>query len=150
MTRSKETAETVVRARGHENVAATHASTFEVTAEDFLTPAGDCIVGVKADSAPAEFPEPFRAACRDADARITATLEVRDEAGNGDLTETVVGQGHPDLTFEDDTSMVFRTSDYVDDRTVMIESEKAAADLDRAFVSRLAAGADLRVLLRVE
>ncbi len=31
---------TVIHARGHENVTAQHASTFEVTSDDFLTPAG--------------------------------------------------------------------------------------------------------------
>jgi len=55
----------VIRARGHEHVAATHESTFEVTTDDWLTPAGDCIVGIEADRAPADFDADFVAACRD-------------------------------------------------------------------------------------
>lgn len=155
MTGSTETTDekpvaTAVHARGHANVSATHASTFEVTTENFLTPAGDCIVGIDADAAPADFPDTFREACRSHDARVTAVLDVRDEAGDDtEHTDTIAGRGHPDLTFANETSMVFRTSDYVDDRTVMIGADKAAGDLDRDLVDLLAAGAELRLVLRV-
>ena len=142
--------ETIVHARGHANVSGTHASTLEVTSEAFLTPAGDCIVAVGADPTPADFPEAFRAACRSHEARITLALEVHDTTSDRVHTETVSGRGHSDLTLADDTSMVIRTSDYVDDRTVMVSAEKAAGDLDRGLVEALAAGADLRVVLRVE
>ncbi|OYR88205.1 hypothetical protein DJ71_05040, partial [Halorubrum sp. E3] len=66
----------VVRAVGHEHVTAEHASTLELTTDDWLTPAGDCIVGVEADRTPREFSAAFRDACRDANATITATVAV--------------------------------------------------------------------------
>ena len=50
----------VVRARGHENVTAEHVSTLEFTSDDFLTPAGDCILAVEADRVPADFDDAFR------------------------------------------------------------------------------------------
>src|SRR6056297_3308118 len=106
--------EETVRAVGHENVTARHASTFEVTTDDYLTPAGDCILGIEADRAPADFAEEFVAACQHADATIAANFETEEYA------ETVVGRGHPDLSFENDRSAVGRTSDYVDDRTVLV------------------------------
>ena len=126
----------VVHARGHENVMAEHASTLEVTSDDFLTPAGDCILAVEAGRAPAAFSESFVAACRDADATVTATLEA------GGHRERVVGRGDPDLSFENERSHVLRTSDYVDDRTVMVGADAAAADLDRGLVAALGEGAD--------
>ena len=46
--------EQVVRAGGHENVTAEHGSTFEVTSDDWMTPAGDCILAVEADAVPAD------------------------------------------------------------------------------------------------
>jgi len=134
----------VIHARGHEHVSAAHASTFEVTTDDFLTPAGDCILGIEADRAPADFDPEFVAACRDADATITATL-----AADGHR-ETVTGRGDPDLTFESDRSAVGRTSDYVDDRTVLVGAEFAAEGFDRDLVAALAGGADLTVTLSVE
>jgi hypothetical protein len=139
----------VIRARGHENVSGRHASTFEVTSDDWLTPAGDCILSVEADRVPADFDDDFVAACRDRDAEITATLEV--ETGDGEtLSETVVGRGHPELTFESDRSAVGRTSDYVDDRTVLVDAEGAAADFDRDLVSALVDGATATFTLSVD
>ena len=136
--------EQVVRASGHENVTAEHGSTFEVTSDDWLTPAGDCILAVEADVVPADFDESFVAACRSPEATITATLR----AGGGE--QTVEGRGHPDLTFDDDRSLVARTSTYVDDRTVMVEADATAAALDRELVAALADGADFECILRVE
>jgi hypothetical protein len=136
--------EEVVRARGHEHVLGEHVSTFEVTTDDWLTPAGDCILGVDADRAPADFDEAFVEACRDPDATVTATLEVAGE------TQRVVGRGHPDLTFRSERSAVVRTSDYVDERTVLVDADHAAADVDRDLVAALADGADLTLTLAVE
>lgn len=134
----------VIHAQGHENVSAAHASTFEVTTDDYLTPAGDCILGIEADRAPANFDPAFVAACQHEDATITATFEV------GEYSETVSGRGDPDLSFESDRSAVGRTSDYVDDRTVMVGAEFAAEGFDRELVAVLADGADLTVTLSVE
>ena len=131
-------------ARGHEHVRAAHESTFELTSDDWLTPAGDCIVGVEADTTPADLPTAFTEACRDEAAVITVTLAA------GGVEETVTGHGDPDLTFAGERSMVFRTSGYVDDRTVLVGADAAAADLDRNLVDALEAGADLTVTLRVE
>lgn len=136
--------ECTVDAIGHENVAATHTSTWEVTTDDFLTPAGDCILAVEADAAPADVDPEFVEACRDPEATITARFEAD---GHVDV---VTGRGHPDLAFVDDRGFVGRTSDYVDDRTVMVHADKAAADLDRDLVAALAAGADLTLTMRVE
>ena len=136
--------EEVVRATGHEHVRAAHASTFEVTTDDWLTPAGDCIVGVESDRAPADFDPAFVDACADADARITVTLAA------GGVTERVAASGHPDLDLSSDRSLVVRTRDYVDERTVAVGADAAAADLDRNLVAALADGADLTVRLAVE
>jgi hypothetical protein len=136
--------EEVINATGHPNVTAEHTSTFEVTTDDFLTPAGDCILAVEADRAPAAFDDAFVEACRDADATITAELAV------GEHTETVVGSGHPDLTFESERSAVGRTSDYVDERTVMIDADSPALGFDRDLVAALADGADATLTLTVE
>ncbi len=132
-----------IHAHGHEHVQATHQSTFEVTSDDYLTPAGDCILGIKSDCVPARFDSAFVSACQNATATITARIEV---AG---IVETVTGRGDPALTFDSDRSLVGRTSEYVDGRTVLVEADAAAADLDRDLVAALAAGADLVLTLEV-
>ena len=147
----------VVRATGHENVTAEHASTVEFTTDDWLTPAGDCIVGVAADRTPRDFSAEFREACRDAEATITAeiavgspddeTVALDDPAHAG----AIVGRGDPDLTLLDDRSMVARTSAYTDDeRTVLVDGNAAAGDLDRDLVDALAAGAPAALRLTVD
>jgi len=94
----------VVRAVGHENITAEHASTVELTTDDWLTPAGDCIVGVEADRTPRDFSTSFREACQEADATITATFAVGepgDEAVDVDdpaYVAEIAGRGDPDLT----------------------------------------------------
>lgn len=136
--------EETVRAHGHDHVAAEHESTLELTTDDFLTPAGDCILGIEADRAPVDFADEFVDACRDADATITLVLEADGHR------EAVTGSGHPDLEFDNDRSMVARTSTYVDDRTILVDADTAAADVDRDLVAALADGADLTATLRVE
>jgi len=133
-----------VHATGHENVTAEHESTFELTSDDWLTPAGDCILGVEAGPVPVAFDEAFASACQSRDATISVELSV-----NG-YTQRIEGSGHPELTFESDRSMVVRTSDYVDDRTIAVDADAAAADIDREIVSALAEGAEIECLLTVE
>lgn len=133
-----------LQARGHEHVSAAHESTFEVTSDEFLTPAGDCIVGIESDAVPAEFPPAFVASCQSVEATITIDLEADGH------TDRVVARGDPALTFDSDRSLVVRTSDYVDDRTVAVEADAAAADLDRALIDALADGAALDVEMSVE
>jgi len=133
-----------LQAHGHEHVSAAHESTFEVTSDDFLTPAGDCIVGIESDAVPSEFPSAFVTACQSAEATITIELSAADH------TDRVTARGDPDLTFASDRSLVVRTSDYVDDRTVAIEADAAATDLDRALIDALADGAALTVAVSVE
>ncbi|ADD03906.1 DUF371 family protein [Natrialba magadii ATCC 43099] len=134
----------VINAQGHEHVSAEHASTFEVTTDDYLTPAGDCILAINADRAPADFDPDFIDACQDADATITVTIEADGH------TETVTGRGDPALEYTNDRSAVGRTSEYVDDRTIMVDAEFAAEGFDRDLVEALAAGADVTVTFRVE
>ncbi|MFU8867151.1 DUF371 domain-containing protein [Natronococcus sp.] len=134
----------VIRARGHEHVSADHASTFEVTTDDYLTPAGDCILAIEADRAPADFDPEFVDACRDAEATITVEIEADGHR------ESVEGRGDPDLEFTNERSAVGRTSDYVDDRTILVGAEFAAEGFDRELVDALADGADVTVTIAVE
>ena len=136
--------EEVIRGQGHEHVSAEHASTFELTSDDYLTPAGDCILGIEADRVPADFDEEFVAACRSHDATITVTLETEAHS------DRIEGRGHPDIELTNERSAVGRTSDYVDDRTIVVGADKAAGDLDRDLVAALADGAAVTMTIAVE
>jgi len=136
--------EEVIHARGHEHVSAKHSSTFEVTTDDYLTPAGDCILAIDADRSPADFDAEFIAACQNAEASITITLEADGH------TQTITGRGDPDLELSSERSMVGRTSTYIDERTILLEASSAAEGIDRELVAALAAGNAVTATLSVE
>jgi hypothetical protein len=121
----------VLYARGHENVLATHKTTFEVTKEATLTKRGDCILAVEATKAAADLPIEFKEAARKEDAQITVTIEA------DELKETVKAKGNPKLTFTHPTDLVVRKSGYVCGRTLAIKADKAASDFSRRFVEKL-------------
>ncbi len=127
----------VVRFKGHTNIKATHRTTLEITKDDHLTPRGDCIIGVSANKALSEFSERFKEIARSPGSRII--LLIADEQGNHDV---IIGEGHPDLTFNDSTKIIVRKSSYVAPNTVMIRANKAAKDISRDLVSTLRKGGE--------
>lgn len=120
-----------VTAWGHENVLSLHETTIEVTMEPDLTKRGDCIIGVSADGGLLDLSDDFKSAARDSNAKIKVTFTA------GDIKETVVGRGHPGLSFTHKTDMVIRKSDFICDRTLMIHADKSAAELDRKLINLL-------------
>ena len=121
----------VFSARGHENIEATHKTTFEVTKEATLTKQGDCIIAVESTRAAADLPFEFKEAARKEGARITVTIRA------GELKEIVKAKGSPQLQFTHPTDLVVRKSSYVCDRTLAIGADKAASDFSRKLVEKL-------------
>ncbi|MFB6254714.1 MAG: DUF371 domain-containing protein [Halobacteriaceae archaeon] len=131
-------------AEGNSKITATHESTFEFTQETYMTATGDCILGINCDIVPADFSSDFRTACQHESSTIKAVLETPNHR------EVIKGSGHPDLQLTNSTSMVGRTSSYIDDRTIMINADKAAQDLDRDFIAELQNGCTITVTLSVK
>jgi hypothetical protein len=134
----------VVHGHGRPNITGTHRSTFEVTRDEDISAAADCIIAVGADKGAATLSEPFKKAAARDDAFITCTIE------SGGFRDTVTGWGSKDMTFTVEDSMVFRVSNYVCGRTVMIYADKPAARLDRNLIKALRAENNLVIELKVE
>jgi uncharacterized protein len=134
----------VIHARGHWNVTATHRSTFEVTTETDMSLAGDCIVAVGADKGASSFSEEFKIAAANDDSYMIARIIC------DDYTDIIMGWGSAAMTFTDPRSMVFRVSDFVCGRTVMIHADKPAVRLNRDLVKALAEGKDVVIEITVE
>ncbi|MEM1873507.1 MAG: DUF371 domain-containing protein [Acidilobaceae archaeon] len=130
----------VFRAEGHPNVSARHETTIEVTREDYLTPRGDCIIGVKSELSARDLPEWFKEEARRG-SLIVAVFCAES------VCDSVVGRGSPEMSFADDKRIVLRRSAYVGPETVMIKASRAAAHLSRELVARLSRGAELEVFL---
>ncbi|MBD3261465.1 MAG: DUF371 domain-containing protein [Candidatus Altiarchaeales archaeon] len=135
-------AEEHITAWGHKNVSAMHKSTLMLTCDDHLTPAGDCIVAVNADKSAEtlnkEVKKSLRGGCE-----VVLTLSC------GGLTETVKARGDPRLTLTDAKDLVFRKSGFTCPRTVAVDADKAACDLDRGFIRRLREGRLLNATFKV-
>jgi hypothetical protein len=133
--------EYVFHAKGHENVTSTHKSTFEVTTDEKLSKAGDCIIGVQSDTKLEDLPLELKKAIRDENSLIRVRLETEN------AEDEIVGYGHPDLTLKHPTDMVCRKSNYRCSRTLMVKADKAACDLKKELIDDLKHGKNLEVTI---
>lgn len=133
----------VVKARGHENVSARHKTTFEITREAYLTPRGDCIIGVEADKALSDFNNNFKKLVRNKYSIVMVFLKTENSV------EMVLGHGDPRLTYSDSRRIIVRKSSYVDQATAVVKANKAAVDIDRQLVHELQRGSRLTALFIV-
>ncbi len=122
----------IISAYGHENIRATHKTTFEITKEKDLTPRGDCIIGVRADKSIRDINDDLKRILR-REERVEVVLNLPDYG----LEERLFGFGSKRMSFEDESDVVVRKSDFVCGRTLLIKSNKAARDLNREFVELL-------------
>jgi len=116
---------------GHAMVRATHERTIEITTEDYLTPSGDCIIGVGASKGIAQLSPSVKRALRSDDARVRFTIV----APGGEFS--FVARGSKDLSFESPTDMVIRRSSFVCGRTLAIRAESSAIEIPRGLVGTL-------------
>jgi len=130
----------IFEAKGHRNVKALHETTFEVTKDDYLTPRGDCIIGIESEASASDMPEWLKNKIR-AGGLVVVIL-----CSEG-VCDSVVGLGDPRMSLSDTRRMVFRRSNFVGPETVMIRASKAAKDLSRALIERLRNGSKLMVAL---
>lgn len=112
----------MIEGRGHANITALHANSIECSKDVDIGREADCVICVAAGI----------------DELDIAVLRAKVKAAFiftvGDLVETVIGYGHPDLVCE---GLVLRKSNVLDKKTLCIYADKGARDLDRAFVERL-------------
>ena len=119
-----------IYAWGHENILCTHKTTIEITKETNLTKKGDCVLAVKASKA-----------CFD----LTPDLKNKIKNGNkfkvllkvDEVQDYFYGFGNKELKLSDKTDMVFRKSDFICERTVLINCSKSSKELSRELIDKL-------------
>ncbi|MGB9979508.1 DUF371 domain-containing protein [Methanobacterium sp.] len=136
--------EYIFHVKGHKNVTSAHRSTFEVTMDKEIGIRADCIIGVSSKVKLGDFPLELKEAIKNDDTLIKVQLETEN------AKDEIKGYGHSELTLDHPTDMVCRKSDFKCSRTLMIKSDKAAADLKRELVDDLKEGKDLKVKIVVE
>lgn len=132
-----------ITTRGHRNVTSNHKSTFEITTDREIGPTADCIIGVGMDKTMNGFPEEFRKRIASSDTEIHVILDTE----NGH--DEIMGFGHENLELTHPTDIVCRTSDYTCSRTLMINSSKAARDLDSDLIEDLKNEKEMKVTIRL-
>lgn len=123
----------VLRARGHARITATHAKTFELSADDAIGREASCVigVGVRGDW--------------DALGGLMGPVAIVVEAGGH--KQTIHAEASPFWTRGH--GLVVRKSGFRSDDTLAIDADTAAADLDRSLVAALAdADCELTVTVR--
>ena len=116
---------------GHENIRSNHQKTIEITKESHLTPQGDCIVGVNAQSSCSDLPEELKIKLKNPNSKVTFSIQVDDESF------IIEGKGHPDLILSHTEDIVIRKSDFICPRTLAIKCDKASDLLPRSMVKKL-------------
>ena len=120
----------VIKAKGNKLIKATHKSTLEITKDNFLTERGDCIIGINANYSVKDLPEDLKAHLLN-EGKIKIKIKV------DDLMDDIIAYGSKNLLLTNDRSIVIRKSNYIDDRTLAINSNKSAIDIDRKLIERL-------------
>lgn len=131
-------------AQGHENVTSKHKSTFEITTDKTLTPKGDCIIGVNSKTTLNDFPEELKKAIQTDDKKIELCIETNN------FSDKIIGYGSSKLTLDHPTDIVCRKSDFTCSRTLMINSDKAAMDLNEKLINELKEGSKLKITIKTE
>jgi len=109
---------------GHSNVSGTHYNTLEFTKDLNLTKEGDCIIGVKADFDSKHLKEIIQ---KYSDLKITITV--------GEHKDEIFAKVNK--WFDDDSEIVIRKSSYSSKRSLGINADKSAKDINRDIIEKL-------------
>jgi hypothetical protein len=130
----------VIKARGNKLIKATHKSTLEITKDNFLTERGDCIIGINANYSAKDLPEDLKDHLLN-EGKIKIVIKV------DDLIDDIIAYGSKNLLLTNDRSIVIRKSNYIDDRTLAINSNKSAIDIDRKLIEELRKEKDMEFII---
>ena len=120
----------LIYAYGHENLLCTHNSTIELTKEKHLSKRGNCILGVKASKACLTLNSELKDNIIK-EKRFKITLKV------DNLTDFFYGYGNKELSLLNKRDIVFRKSNFICSRTVLINCTKSAMELNRNLIEKL-------------
>ena len=119
-----------IYAYGHNNISCTHNTTIEITKDNFLTKKGTCILGINASKACSDLNDDLKKKIHN-EAKIKVFIKVENSS------ESFYGFGSKDLPLSSQKDLVFRKSEYICDRTVLIKCSKSSKELDRNIIKKI-------------
>ncbi|MDD3985448.1 MAG: DUF371 domain-containing protein [Methanobacterium sp.] len=126
---------------GHPNITSKHKTTLELTKDIEIGKTADCIIGVGSKISMENIPKEILNAIKKEETIILLRLETE----NG--FDEIKGYGHPELTLDHPTDMVTRKSTFKCSRTLMINADKAAYDINNKLIEDLKKSKDLKVTI---
>jgi uncharacterized protein len=127
---------------GHPNVRSLHSKSIEITKDGYLTPKGDCIIGIKANKACTDLEESIRRGLKSSSAIVKIEVIVGHESFN------IKGRGDERLTMLNPQDIVIRRTNFVCPRTMSVLCDKASSDMPRGLV-RLLQNQEQKGILRI-
>lgn len=119
-----------IYAYGHENILSTHPTTIEITKDEKITEKGNCIIGINATKACFDLNADLKRFIKSGK-KIKIILKV------DNLKDSFYGFGNETLNLLDENDMVFRKSNFICDRTVLIRCTKSSSELNRTLIEKL-------------
>jgi hypothetical protein len=116
---------------GHPNVRSLHSKSIEITKDGYLTPKGDCIIGIKANKACTDLEESIRLGLKSSSSIVKMEVIVEDESF------IIKGRGDDRLSMLNPHDIVIRRTNFACPRTMSVLCDKASSDIPRVLVSLL-------------
>ncbi len=120
----------IVEARGHKLIRCTHRNTIEITKDKEITEKGTCIIACKSNKAVRDL-ENIRELLKNDKTIVVVKFHIKD------IEDIVICRGSKNLILTNDRKIIIRKSNYIDDATLCIESNKASIDIDRRIIHYL-------------
>lgn len=115
---------------GHENILCTHGTTIEITKEKNLTKRGNCVMGINASKACFDLNPRLKKKIKEG-SKIKITFKIEN------IQDSFYGFGNKDLRLLDKKDIVFRKSNFICDRTILINCTKSSEDINRELIKSL-------------
>lgn len=119
-----------IYAFGHKNILSTHKTTIELTKDKSLTKKGNCIIGVNAKKACFDLNSNLKQQIKDGK-KVKVTLKV------DNLQDSFYGFGNKELKLLDKNDIVFRKSNYICNRTILINCTKSSNEINPELIEKL-------------
>ena len=100
-----------------------------VTRDDWLTPRGDCVVAVRADKGLVDISPELKEMMKRPNSKIQLVIAA------GNTIFEVTGRGGSGLMLSHPKDIVARKSLHICERTLMIQADKSACDMNEALVN---------------
>jgi hypothetical protein len=120
----------IIYAYGHENILCTHNTTMELTKKNFLTKKGNCILGINSSKSCKSLNPILKEAIKKGE-KLKVTIKVEN------LFDFFYGYGNEKLILSDEDDIVFRKSNFICNRTILIKCTKSSSELNPKLIEKL-------------